>query len=31
MNDCDGCPVFEDGFKSYDMCKECQCWDNTVP
>jgi len=26
MNECKGCPIFEDGFRSREMCKECDCW-----
>ena len=26
MNECKGCPVFEDGFKSKEMCEMCDCW-----
>ena len=24
--ECKGCPIFEDGFRSEDMCLECDCW-----
>ena len=26
MNECEGCPIFEDGFKSKEMCIQCDCW-----
>lgn len=28
MNECDGCPIFEDGLKSKYMCEECDLWSN---
>lgn len=26
MNECRNCPVFRDGFKSYEMCHMCDVW-----
>ena len=31
MNECDGCPIYEDGYKQYDMCYMCVLYDNTEP
>ena len=28
MNECEGCPVFEDGFKSKEMCYMCDIFVN---
>jgi len=25
--ECKGCPIFEDGLRSEDMCSECDVWD----
>ena len=28
MNECKGCPIFEDGYRSYEMCYMCDYWNN---
>lgn len=27
MNECEGCPPYEDGFKSKEMCDWCEFFD----
>jgi len=30
MSDCEGCPIFMDGYRSFEMCGHLDCW-NEIP